>query len=185
MPRENWIWMPNAGHLIAGRSCQYHLATYVNGFIISTVGEYWPDREIRRIKCGDDLQILHLRGEEFDRAYMEKYGYEEVGNFRLYETMVFQAKACDCGCESWVMKNSNQLDFKGYDKSGDATKGHYQMCEKWDKKKNVYEIENALEWANAHEHVHSLKQEGIIDDVEYEYLREKLIRKFCSEENYA
>lgn len=49
MSRQDWIWQPHAGHFIGGRYCKFFLNTYVNGYIVSTVGEYFPDSRIREI----------------------------------------------------------------------------------------------------------------------------------------
>jgi hypothetical protein len=56
-------WFGQAGHFIGANNCRFHLHTHVNGYCVSTVGEYYP----------------RGRGEP----------QEEVGHQRLYETMVF------------------------------------------------------------------------------------------------
>jgi len=47
--KGKWIWMPHAGHLIVSSDCRFHLNTYVGGYIVSTVGEYFPDEGVREI----------------------------------------------------------------------------------------------------------------------------------------
>jgi hypothetical protein len=61
----DWIWMPHAAHFVGASSCEFRLATYVNGYIVSTVGEYIP------------------RG---------SYEVQNIGWNRKYETMVFKSR---------------------------------------------------------------------------------------------
>jgi hypothetical protein len=56
------------GHFIAADSCRFHLHTHVNGYCISTVGEYW---------------MPQLPGRPAPTAPTS------IGYNRLYETMVF------------------------------------------------------------------------------------------------
>ena len=140
MKKENWIWMPHPAHFILGNECRFHLATYVGKYIVSTVGELWPDRDSRRIHAEVyDLkwyeQNKHLRGSEFDSAYYKKFGYEEIGIGRKYETMVFKAikNKNKCGCK-YIMKSAENVDFKGYNNPEEAYKGHLKLCNKWSKK---------------------------------------------------
>lgn len=60
-------WFGQAGHLIVARSCSFHLHTHVNGYCVSTVGEY--------------------------RSRGPYAAIEEIGCDRLYETMVFKLNA--------------------------------------------------------------------------------------------
>lgn len=106
--KENWVWMPHWGHFIGGRSCKFRLNTYVGGYVVSTVGEYDPERT----------------GE-----------FEPLGIDGLYETMVFKAtretdseakKCCPYTAKSW-----DSLDMKRYDDPEEARKGHIKLCQKW------------------------------------------------------
>jgi hypothetical protein len=138
---SEWKWFGSAGHLCVGHDCRFHLCTLIGEHLISTVGEYWPDREVRMIhaSCHDPAWLeanQHLKGDYFDRAYMQRFGFMEIGLDRIYETMVFKvtgevckSKECNCGMPTII---SNELDFEGYNVAGDATRGHYRMCEKWD-----------------------------------------------------
>jgi len=57
--RDEWVWMPHAAHLMVGNDCRFHLATYVGGYIVSTVGEYLPGEaacEIRAKAHGIQLE---------------------------------------------------------------------------------------------------------------------------------
>jgi hypothetical protein len=140
IPESQWKWFGNAGHLIIASWCRFHLCTQIGEYMISTVGEYWPDRPVREIHADvHDPEWLKqygiLRGDTFDAKYLERFGYEEIGCDRKFETMVFKAgapcktKDCDCGLPwptEWGKLNSN-----GYNTAGDATRGHMAMCEKW------------------------------------------------------
>ena len=141
MARERWFG--HAAHFICGHMCRFHLATTANGYLISTVGEMWPPRSSREIHAGVyDAPWLeknrHLLGDDFDAAYMKRFGYEEVGLDRKYETMVFRAgkpcvaKGCNCGLPGI---DGSELDFAGYNTAEDATKGHMKLLRKWATKK--------------------------------------------------
>ena len=107
--KEDWLWMPHPGHFICAYDCRFRLNTYVNGFIVSTVGE------------------LVLNGK-----------IEEIGSGRLYETMVFKAKKSTHICCPYeaVFSGDNEIDFDGYNTPEEAYEGHLNMCEKWHKELN-------------------------------------------------
>ena len=133
--KSKWIWMPHAGHFICGHMCRFRLNTYVGRYIISTVGEMWSERSSREIHAQvHDSNWLrenrHLKGDYFDAAYMNRFGYQEIGCDRLYETMVFHAKKSDAKCCPWEMSGS-EIDFEGYNKPEDAFTGHMKLCKKW------------------------------------------------------
>lgn len=131
--------MPHAGHFICGNDCRFHLNTYVGKYIVSTVGELWSDQNARRIHAQVydpkwyEINVI-LKGDNFDHEYMKRFGYEEVGMNRTYETMVFKAIRDKVNkCCSWTMV-SGELDFDGYKIANDAYKGHLKLCNKWSKK---------------------------------------------------
>lgn len=138
--QADWKWFGSAGHLIVAQWCRFHLCTQVGKYLVSTVGEYWPDVKVRKIhaKIHDPKWLAeneHLRGNAFDAVYMRRFGFEEIGAGRKYETMVFEAgvpceaEGCRCGmpnAKSWA-----ELDGQGYNDAGEATRGHMAMCEKW------------------------------------------------------
>lgn len=140
IPRSEWKWYGHAAHLIVGQSCRFHLATEVGEYLVSTVGEYWPERRSREISAEiHDPRWLaknrHRKGDDFDWAYMKRFGYEAVGADRKYETMVFRiASHCDakeCGCGLPQPSDWSELDFDGYNGAAEARAGHLAMCEKW------------------------------------------------------
>lgn len=140
--KEDWIWMGHAGHLCIGNQCQFKLNTYVNGHIVSTVGEYLPDeiilrafleRKINTPRAGFDVKfarrILKLKGDYFKGAYIHTYGYEELGLMRTYETMVFKGVMSEHGCCPYVTDKENEcLYMDGYSDPNTATEGHYKAC---------------------------------------------------------
>lgn len=141
IPRKEWKWFGHAGHLCVAQWCRYHLCTQVGNHLVSTVGEYWPERPSREIhaKVHDPKWLgenRHLKGDSFDAAYRKRFGFETIGYERKYETMVFRlsGRVCetpDCLCGMPEPQNWSELDSDGYNNAGDATVGHYKMCEKW------------------------------------------------------
>ena len=137
MSSNNWEWFGNAGHLICGSSCRFHLCTKVGKYLVSTVGEYFPGESAREIFAKSKGIELEGMGDEREYDFLKKHGYVEIGFKRLFETMVFKAgkpcekESCNCGLPKI---NGSNLDFEGYNTSGEATKGHYEMCRKWSKK---------------------------------------------------
>lgn len=140
-PKEKWIWMPHPAHLIISASCQFHLATKIGRHIVSTVGEYWPDSQVRKIHLKvhnevypKDQKVIEGIGDEWDRNYMKAFGFDDIGFNRKYETMVFKAKKSpEKGCKAciYVIESGRELDMDGYNKPEDAFKGHLKMCLKW------------------------------------------------------
>jgi len=131
--------MPHAGHFIGARHCNFHLNTYVGKYIVSTIGDYWPERNSREIhaKIYDPKWFeknKDLKGDDFDFAYMEKFGFEEIGLGRIYETMVFKAKKDNHKCCPYTASDWSEIDFIGYKTIEEATAGHKKLCLKWSKK---------------------------------------------------
>jgi hypothetical protein len=121
--RSDWEWSGSAGHFIGSASCLFHLSTDVGHYRVSTIGEYLP----RGAKEGSDFQ--------------------DVGWDRKYETMVFplgddrcSVPGCDCGERE--VAEWRELDFEGYNRRGDAQRGHMAMCQKWARKGKWKEGDN-------------------------------------------
>jgi hypothetical protein len=155
---NDWIWMPHAAHFCAAHMCRFHLSTYVNGYIISTVGEYlppqeclrsflrtrikWPKLEIdkngklREEKCLTDEELdrlLSLKGDDFEAIYLNMFGFEKLGMNRTYETMVFRAKKREetqMQCCPYEAYG-DCLRMKGYINPVSAYKGHLSLCYDW------------------------------------------------------
>lgn len=143
MSAQRWKWFGNAGHFICSQWCRFHLCTKVGKYLVSTVGEYWPERAVRKIHAEvHDVAWLAengaLRGDEFDHAYMKRFGYETVGLDRKFETMVFKAgapcKSEECGGCGLPQISGRELDFAGYNDAASAAQGHLKLCRKWAKK---------------------------------------------------
>jgi hypothetical protein len=135
----DWKWFGHAGHLCVSQWCRYHLCTQVGKYLISTVGEYWPERPVREIHAQvHDPKWLsenqYRRGDDFDAAYMKRFGFENIGCDRKYETLVFEAgKPCatkDCGCGLPEISGS-ELDSGCYNDAAAAAKGHMELCLKY------------------------------------------------------
>jgi hypothetical protein len=135
LPRSEWVWMPHPAHLIVGRDCRFHLATYVGGFIVSTVGEYEPEAGVREIYAQSRGITLVGKGYERRADFAEKVGWVEIGHGRTYETMVFRAepRPADEGgdCCPWQISTGNELEMAGSTDAGAAYRGHLAMCEKY------------------------------------------------------
>lgn len=134
--RAEWIWFGSAAHLIVGEDCRFHLATVIGPWLVSTVGEWLPDETSREIHADVRGVTLEGRGDDRRADFKRKFGYVEIGAGRKYETMVFRvtgevctAEECECGLP--VVGDWSELDSDGYNKRGDAQRGHYTMCEKW------------------------------------------------------
>lgn len=131
---KKWIWMPHPGHFICSSSCRFKLNTYVGKYIVSTVGEYFPDSEVRKIFAASRGIAVVGMGDAWDSDYLKKIGYEEIGCGRKYETMVFRSRKSKHKCCPYETLNGRELDFLGYNTAEDATKGHMKLCEKWSRK---------------------------------------------------
>lgn len=138
---KDWKWFGHAGHFICAKDCRFHLTTQVGNYLVSTVGEMWGDRQVREIHAqihsGEWFAAnKHRKGDDFDSAYMRKFGFQEIGYGRKYETMAFKAgKPCQvkgCGCGLPAI-SGEELDFLAYNDAQSATKGHLELCKKWSK----------------------------------------------------
>jgi len=105
--------------------------TYVNGYIVSTVGEYWPDYRIRKIIAESKKIEVIGEGDSWNADYMKKIGFEDIGYNRKYETMVFRAKKSEESCCPYIALNFSDLEFYGYNDAGAAFAGHNNMIKKY------------------------------------------------------
>lgn len=133
IPHEQWVWMPHPGHFVGAFDCRFRLNTRIGNYIISTIGELFPDAPVREIYA--QLRGIVLKGEGDDRKadYMDKIGYEEIGYQRKYETMVFKAERSEeYECCPWVIVvNELEKETDVYNSPDDASKGHMKMCMKY------------------------------------------------------
>lgn len=132
--KDEWIWMPHAGHFAAADYCRFKLNTYLgNGYLVSTVGEWFPDSAVREIFASVDNITLEGKGDAREDDYMRKMGFHDLGYNRKYETMVFAAKKADDEhvCCPYRIDSYEERDMEGYNDSNQAYLGHMMMCEKW------------------------------------------------------
>lgn len=128
--------MPHPAHFICGRDCKFFLVTKIGKYIVSTIGEYFPDSRVRQIFADSRGKKIEGMGDAWDADYMKKIGYEELhmGGW-LYETMVFKAeKSKKCPVCPYTIIVSEDLEEEVYKKPEEAFKGHYKLCEKWAEK---------------------------------------------------
>jgi len=133
--KRDWKWFGSAGHLIVSDYCRFHMATQVGAYLVSTVGEYVPESAVREITAHHRGIALKGRGDAREADFLEKIGFLDVGAGRKYETMVFHAGApcteADCDCGMPTPDDWGEIDAAGYNRRGDAARGHVRMCEKW------------------------------------------------------
>jgi hypothetical protein len=123
--------MPHAAHLIVADDCRFHLATWVGGHIVSTVGEWLPDESVReRLALSRGIE-LRGRGDARRADFLKRLGYEEIGAGRRYETMVFPAKANPGSCCRYVAAEFHELDTGCYNDALAAYEGHLALCDAW------------------------------------------------------
>ncbi len=136
-PRDAWRHYGTAGHLIVSSDCRFHLHTHVGPWRVSTVGECWPSRASREIHATIYDATWHrantmLRGDAYDAAYMKRFGFEQVGYNRTYETMVFRSDGpvCaepDCQCGEASVTSWSELDVDGANQRGEAAANHWRL----------------------------------------------------------
>lgn len=116
MDKSKWIWMPHPAHYILRWRCQFRLATYVGGYIVSTVGEQVPgDTKVKDTSTA----IFSVDFESFTK------------DDEFYESMVFETIKTDNDCCPYKMKAGSELEIKYYKTSSEAVAGHNELCEKW------------------------------------------------------
>jgi len=100
-PRAHW---DRPGHFIGSSECQFGMTDVINGYIVSTVGDYRPP----------------------GATTMQPIGFRH-----FYETMVFVDSgkrcvepACECGLP---LHNGRDVDFAGYQTAAEAAAGHARM----------------------------------------------------------
>lgn len=139
-PKDKWVWMPHPAHFICSKDCQFFMATKVGKYIVSTVGQYWPDRQVREIHASIHDPKWHTankdrKGDDYDHAYMKRFGFKDIGYNRKFETMVFKARKMpkDEGCPacSHAIVVSEVFDEEYYNEPEDAYKGHMKLCRKY------------------------------------------------------
>lgn len=139
VPVEKWRWFGCPGHLIVGHSCRFHLHTRIGNYRVSTVGEYWPERPSREIhaKVVDPTWLtnnIHLKGDDFDNAYFRRFGYQEIGVGRKYETFVFEVTG-EANDGEGEVADWGEIDSLSANDEHTATRNHMVMCRRMARKK--------------------------------------------------
>jgi hypothetical protein len=111
--------------------------TYVGGYIISTVGEYVPDSQVRMIHRQVHGWPMDLKGDDEEADFLRRTkGGEDIGCGRKFETMVFKAKLFKIKkgsktCCPYRQVSGGSVDCVGYNRPEEAFEGHMKLCEKW------------------------------------------------------
>lgn len=109
IPEREWLWDGHAAHLIVGSRCQFHLATRIGDYLVSTVGEYRPPTS---------------KDADGEGLYDE---FETVGAGRLFETFVFRTGGSGFG----YVTEWSEIDAKAANDHDAATANHMAMCDKY------------------------------------------------------
>lgn len=105
VPHSEWKWYGYPCHLIVGSKCVYHLGTRIGPFLVSTVGDYRPDRTNAKETIGAGSKDF------FETFVFRCLGEDEDGNPTV---------------QSW-----GAIDGERYATSLEAERGHYRFCEKY------------------------------------------------------
>lgn len=110
IPVNKWKWFGLAGHFIGASHCRFHMCTQVGKYLISSVGNYYPN-EGKRNTIG-------------------------AGNDAFFETYVFKAgvpcdeKGCNCGMPD--LADASELDGScRAATAGEARANHMRLCRKY------------------------------------------------------
>lgn len=138
IPESEWKWYGLAAHFICGDRCQFHLATTIGGYLVSTIGAMLSDSSVREINAKVRGIELEGKGDAREADYMQKLGFENIGAWGKYETMVFPWNGTTCDndecnfgarCGSPMPSSYHDVDGERYDSAADAAAGHYKYCE--------------------------------------------------------
>ncbi len=112
--RDDWYFCGFAGHLSVGKRCAYHLSTLVaqGTVLVSTVGHYLPQNK-------DEPETIGGGKDDY------------------YETMAFHANGLDDDLNP-ILLSWESFECERYKDSRDAERGHYAMCERFER--SAYEI---------------------------------------------
>lgn len=128
VPPREWKWYGQHGHLMCGQWCRFHLCTAVGPWVVSTLGIYVPPM------FQNEIQEAAWFREHPDG---EPIGASPVPGMPgpCYESMVFViAGHCDedaCGRCGQPIHHGDDRDQDRYRTAGEATRGHWALCEKW------------------------------------------------------
>jgi len=109
IPESEWIWDGHQAHLRV--TCEFHLATRVGDYIVSTVGEYRP-------------QSGRADGAQYGLEYAR---FETIGSGRLFETFVFRTSGEGLGTPDTF----DEVDTEIANDHNTARLNHMAMCRKY------------------------------------------------------
>lgn len=107
---DEWVWTGRQMHFVG--DCNFHLATYVGDFLVSTIGEYYS-------KGSKKMETL---------GAWEKH---------FYETMVFRAKESPLNdIYPCFLVDLDAVDMEKYETAKEACERHLALCRKWGKRED-------------------------------------------------
>jgi hypothetical protein len=112
VPVSQWEWFGNAAHFICADRCQFHLATFVGNYVISTVGEMYATEKDR------------LAGKKTTLG---------AGDDSFYETYIFEwnGKRCACGCGLPGIVPTELDGSCRWATANEANQGHLAACRRY------------------------------------------------------
>lgn len=109
IPEAEWEWQGHAGHFICAARCLFTMATVVGDYLISTVGDYYENKD-------DEKPTTIGAG---DNAFFETYVFKVDGKMK-------------CGCAK--VADWREIDGVRYATAREAQVGHLEMCRKYAEK---------------------------------------------------
>lgn len=109
VPESEWEWFGLPGHFVGGMDCRFHMLTKIGGYLVSSVGAYFPDGS---------------RAESDEPKW--------IGHGRKYETYVFKVgEMCDCGCGQPMINQEDcgEVYALGSNNAVSAQGNHMKACE--------------------------------------------------------
>jgi hypothetical protein len=77
---DEWEWFGQAGHFVGDLRCRWHLHTHVNGYCVSSVGEWYHRSSLVEVSflCLYETKVFDLiNGKEEDLSALESKGYND------------------------------------------------------------------------------------------------------------
>jgi hypothetical protein len=113
MTEDEWVHCDQPHHFIGSRDCRWSRATRVGCWIVSSIGDYWPQHAGARLPP-ERRPLGHLD----DRP-------------AFYETMVFPADRVGDGCAVGGPLGWGNVTDEHYATEVEAEAGHEAMCRRW------------------------------------------------------
>lgn len=122
IPAEQWKWFGYPGHLCVGSRCMFHLLTVVGEYMISSVGDYKPEKifDAHRSTLIDNCEGMRETIGAGDEAFFETFVFKRAGTAE-----------CRCGCGTPSPDEFSEIDGKRAVNAADATANHVEFCRKY------------------------------------------------------